>query len=506
MINEDKRKVIQTLFGEGKKKKEIARLLNLTPQTVRRILAGSNRQPEPRRDKRVIDEELLRGLYKRCDGYVQRVQEILSDEEKIEIGYSTLTRMIRCYDIGRKVNKRCYQVGDQPGAEMQQDTSPYKLKIGNEVKLVICSGLYLRYSKMRYIKFYPHFNRFKMKCFFYEALTYWGYAAKTSVIDNTNLAVLHGTGSEAVYNPEMIAFAKPYGFEWFAHEKGHANRKAGKERNFWTVETNFLPGRKFESMEDLNRQAFEWATSHYAHRPLSRTRLIPVSLFEEEKPYLVKLPAYIEPPYQSHRRNIDQYGYIAFNANYYWIPGKLRGNVPVIEYPNSIKIFPPNQPSIEYALPALKTRNQKFTPQGAQTNPYEPRNIKKPCHEEEKRLRSLGETCCAYLDFIRSNNSGIKQKPNFIRQLYRLSKNIAPSVFMVIIQRALKYHVGNIETLRRISRQLMQEEQYSLPGMTITNDYEQREAYRQGRFSQEADPEFYQNLMRDEEDTGKENE
>ena len=64
-----------------------------------------------------------------------------------------------------------------------------------------CSSLYLRYSKVRYIQFYRSFNRWRMKCFFHEALSRWGYAATTCVIDNTNLAVLHGTGKDAVIHP-----------------------------------------------------------------------------------------------------------------------------------------------------------------------------------------------------------------------------------------------------------------------------------------------------------------
>jgi len=513
MVKEDKRKVVQALSREGKKKKEIARLLNLDPQTVRRILTAGPENPgaKQRSDKKGIDAELLRSLYSRCNGYMQRVHELLGEEEKIKIGYSTLTRMIRSLGIGQKINKRCHHVDDIPGNEMQHDTSPYRLKIGNETRVVVCSGLYLRYSKMRYVKFYPHFNRFLMKCFFYEVLTYWKYAARTCMIDNTNLAVLHGTGKEAVFHPEMTAFAKPYGFDWVAHEKGHANRKAGKERNFYTIETNFFPGRSFESMEDLNRQAFDWAVSRYARRPQSKTRLIPIALFEEEKPDLVKLPAYVEPPYRQHQRSIDRYGYLAFNANYYWVPGKSTGEVSAIEYPGRIKIFAPNQAPVEYPLPAWGLKNQKFKPQGACTNPYGPKNIKKPSHEEERRLRASGarclqsEICCAYLDFIKSGESGVKQRQRFIRQLYALSKRIAPALFAATIKRALIYRIANIETLIRISRQLMKKELYELPEITHSNDYEQRQAYQQGRFSQETGLEFYQNLFEDPEDAGKDN-
>ena len=494
MIKEDKRKVVRTLFNEGKKKKEIARLLNLSTKTVRKILSGDVSKKQ-RSDKKILDLDLLRDVYNRCDGYVQRVYEILTEEDGIKIGYSTLTRMIRHNNIGQKIDKRCYHVGDVPGEEMQHDITPYRLKIGGKIMRVICSALYLRFSKMRYVKFYPYFNRFKMKCFFYEALSYWKYTAKRCVIDNTSLAILHGTGKDAVFCPEMTAFAKAYGFSWLAHEKGHANRKAGEERNFWTIETNFIPGREFIDVEDSNHQVFDWSTVRYAQRPQSKTGLIPIVLFEQEKPYLIKLPEYIEPPYRSHKRDIDKYGYIPFEANYYWIPGKSIGEVSLIEYPDKIKVFPPGQAPVEYLLPAWGTRNEKIAPQGINIQPpYEPRYIKKPCHEEEKQLRHLGETCCAYLDFINSTQSEVKQKPHFIRALYGLTKKMAPSLFMATIERALKYRVANIETLVRISRQLMEKGLGDFPTPPINNDYEKREAYQEGRFSQETELGFDKNM------------
>jgi transposase len=499
MIDEEKRKAIQVLYGEGKKKKQIARLLNLSAKTVRAILAqDSESTAQPRCDKKEIDPEVLRRLYARCDGYVQRVHEILAEEEGIEIGYSTLTRLIRELGIGQKTSTRCHQVEDVPGTEMQHDTTPCKLTIGDKDMALILSGLYLRYCKMRYIKFYRYFNRFKMKCFFYEALRFLGYGAKMCVIDNTNLAVLRGTGACAVFHPEMVAFAKPYGFEWLAHEKGHANRKAGTERSFWTVQTNFLPGRTFKSIEDLNRQAFEWATSQYARRPMSRTRLIPVDLFEEEKPDLIKLPDYMEPPYLSHQRDIDQYGYVAFDANYYWIPGKLRGRASVIEYPDRVKIFAPNQPPIEYPLPAFGVRNEKFSPRGVITNPYEPRHLRKPCHEEERYLRALDSQIGEYLDFVKSKDSDVKQKTRFIRDLYVFSKNTAPGLFLAVISRALKYRLADIERLKRISFQLMQKDLYQIPEIAIESDYERRAAYQEGRFSRESEYTFYPQPDRDE--------
>lgn len=502
MIKTEKRRAVQALSAAGKRNKEIARLLGLDARTVRKILAcPADVKAKPRSDKKTVDIELLRDLYARCDGYLQRVHEILEEEYDIKTGYSTLTRLVRAQGIGQKGTKRCHHVDDIPGAEMQHDTTLYKIKIGDSIMKLICSGLYLRYSKMRYIKFYPYFNRFLMKCFIYEALSYWGYAAGTCVIDNTSLAIDNGTGKNAVFSPQMQSFAKPYGFQWLAHEKGHANRKAGKERNFWTVETNFLPGRKFESIEDLNHQAFEWSTNRYARRPQSKTRLIPVMLFEQEKPDLIKLPGYIEPPSLPLKRSMDRYGYIAFDANYYWIPGKtLTKNITVIQYPDYIAIYPPEKPVIEYPLPPWGTRNETFKPDGADTNPYKPNNIKKSCHEEESRLKALGQIYCDYLDFIKSKDSDVKQKPKFIRDLYGLSKKTAPGLLTKTIERALNYRVANIQTLVRISGQLMENHLYSSPQFAINNDYEQRPVYQQGRFCEEADTNYYQDLFEEKDD------
>jgi transposase len=274
MIDENKRKAIFLLHNEGMGVREISRKLRVSTNTVSKIINQKGRLPEIiRKDKINIDSELIRNLHAKCDGYAQRIHEILNEEKGISIGYSTLTRTIRELGLGKPKNERCDQKPDMPGAEMQHDTSPYVVKFGTNRVKVVGSVIYMRYSKMRYLKFYRSFNRFAMKCFIHEALTFWGYAAPVCIIDNTNLARLRGSGKNAVIVPEMKQFAKQYGFGFFCHEIGHANRKAGNERSFYTVETNFFPGRNFESLEDMNQQAFE-----------------------HEQSFLKQLPPYVTPP------------------------------------------------------------------------------------------------------------------------------------------------------------------------------------------------------------------
>ena len=227
MIETDKRKAVFLLHQEGQSLRQIARLLGLSRNTVRTIIQQGGAPPPPhsRADKKLLDEELLRRLYQDCQGWMARVHEKLIEEEGVAVTYSTLTRRLRQLGISAPAKTRCQRVPDQPGAEMQHDTTVYQVELAGRRVRLIASLIYLRYSKRRYLKFYRTFDRFKMKCFFHEALLFWGWAARDCIIDNTNLARLRGTGAKAVIHPEMEAFAKQYAFAFRCHEVKHCNRK-----------------------------------------------------------------------------------------------------------------------------------------------------------------------------------------------------------------------------------------------------------------------------------------
>ena len=497
MIEEQTREMIRKLFEQGKRKREIARFLGIDIKTVRSILTETPGTERVRSDKIVIDSDLLKQLYSRCSGYAQRVHEILAEEYGVHLGYSTLTRLLAEYEIARVNPARDERHPDVAGAEMQHDTSVYTVELGGTLRRVVCSGIYYRYSKMRYVVFYPRFDRFRLKCFLHEAFGFCGYVANTCIIDNTSLVVLYGSGANAVFQPEMIGFAQQYGFKWKTHSIRHANRKAGKERNFLTLQTNFFPGRRFSDLEDLNRQAFQWATERFASRPLSRTRLIPRLLFEEEKPHLLKVPAYVSPPYRPHQRTIDSYGYVNFEANYYWIPEGVRGEVTVLEYDKRIAVYSRNRKLLEYPLPPFGVKNRIFSPPDRPLPSRKPNNRRYGSTEERKRLRQMGEICTLYLDYIDSADCKVRYKQKLVRDLYRLSRRLAPELFLSVAERAVRYRIDSVVSLERIASQLIQPELPGIPQQpsVAPEIYEERESYKMGRFSSEADPSHFKRLL-----------
>lgn len=483
MIDADKRRAVFLLHQEGVSIRQISRQLRLSRNAVRRIIAQSGQMPSSTRPPVLrLDPELLRQLHQECHGYAQRMMEKLREEHGIAVKYSTLTRHLRDLGIGTPSVQRCDRVPDEPGAEMQHDTSPFVLLVGSERLRLQASLLYLRYSKRRYLQFYPVFDRFHLKCFLHLALSHWGHAPRICVIDNTNLARWRGLGSNAVIVPEMEAFAKAYGFRFLCHAPKHSDRKAGEERSFLTVETNFIPGRTFQSLEDLNRQALEWSTVRMEQRPQGKPGLIPAQAFEHELAFLTALPRHLPAPYLLLERTVDEYGYVAVEGNYYEVPGCGRGKIQVLRYLHHLVLCEDRRTLIEYALPPWGVRNQPFHAPGQQPR-YRPRNRKLSSQEEEKRLRALDPVIGAYVDFILGTPGLLRHQ--FLRRLWAFHQRWSPALFLRTIERAHRYRITSLETLERIA--LLHLDDTALPEPMVDPDLEKRPAYQEGSLTETPD-------------------
>jgi Homeodomain-like domain len=489
MIAADKRKAIFLLHQGGLPVREIARRLHVAARTVQVIIAQGGVMPQAAGSEKLkIDVELLRGLYEECEGWIARVHEKLL-AAGFRIAYPTLTRRLRKLGISALPRPRCAQVPDEPGLETQQDTSVYPVELAGRRVRLVASLIYLRYSKRRYLKFYRAFNRFRMKCFFHEALMFWGYAARQCVIDNTNLARLRGTGAAAVIVPEMEAFGQQYGFKFVCHALKHPDRKAGCERGFWTTETNFLPGRSFQSLEDLNAQALAWSTVLMENRIQGRTRLIPAKLFEHERSYLQALPAHLPAPYLSHERDTDQYGYIAFDGNYYWVPGTQRDQVKVLEYGAALKLYRERECVAEYPIALDGVKNAQFHPEGRPGPRHDASNRRHRCQAEEKQLRSLGEAVNAYLDFVLPEK-GI-QRHELLRKLLGLSRRLTVELLVKSVARAHQYRITEVATIERIARLYLTQGAGELPEPEVDQAFTGREAYQEGALTDPPDLSIY---------------
>jgi hypothetical protein len=273
--------------------------------------------------KRSPHRDQIVELYHQCRSNLVRVHEELV-AAGVAISYPALTAFCRRHGIGPGPTPPVGHYDFRPGQEMQHDTSPHRASIAGVEQRIETASLVLCYSRMLCFQAYPAFTRFYCKVFLTDALTALGASAATCMIDNTHVVVAAGTGARMVPAPEMAAFAERFNFTFRAHEKGDANRSARVERPFHFIEHNFLAGRTFANLADLNAQTRAWGDKVNATYK-DHLHASPRELFAAERPHLRPLPLFIPEVYALHHRLVDVEGYVNVHGHRYSVPYLLIG-------------------------------------------------------------------------------------------------------------------------------------------------------------------------------------
>ena len=293
----DIRASVLTLHQQGTSVREISRVLHLSRNTVRGILREPSPVPTPEPAMAGLTQQCLAEVYARAKGNAVRMAQILADEHNLHPPYSTLTRWVREAEL-RQPPKRSGEYHFEPGQEMQHDTSPHKMEVAGKSITAQCAGLTLAYSRRLFIWYYPRFTRFEAKECLLRAARFMDGTCPRCVIDNTSVILAGGAGADAVFAPEMVAFARTLGFKFMAHRVNDPDRKARIERPFAWIEGNFLPGRSFTSFDDLNAQALAWCTEVANVKPKRSLGMAPEAAYVMEKPYLSGLPNVLPAVYE----------------------------------------------------------------------------------------------------------------------------------------------------------------------------------------------------------------
>ena len=105
----------------------------------------------------------------------------------------------------------------------------------------------------------------------------------------------------------------------------------------------------------------------------------------------------------------------------------------------------------------------------------------------------MGDEVTEYLNYALSA-AGI-QRHRFTRELFALSRQVPPIVFVQTVQRALRYRIVQLETLRRIAWLCISQGEYPLPDAQVDEDFQQRPAYQEGCLTDEPDLSIYDDMI-----------
>jgi hypothetical protein len=423
------------------------------------LRSGQAEVPDLARRERLAPHlERVRELNEACAGNLVRVVEELR-AEGVESAYSTLTAACRRHGIGvvQKVPAGRYHF--EPGEEMQHDTSPHSVVIAGTRRVVQCASLVWCFSRRIFAQAFSRWGRFECRCFLSDALVHAGGAAYRCMIDNSSVVLCRGTGRDAQAAPEMQALAQRFGFTFRAHAVGHANRSARVERPFRYIENNFYPGRRFESLEDLNAQLLAWCDQVNA-RYKRHIRAIPRDLFELERPRLQPLPLHVPEVHDVHARRVDVEGYVSLHVNRYSVPDALIGRrVEVRESRRLVRVFDGKRQVAEHQRQAPGAGKRITHPDHRRLGAWKKRTP--PPLPEEALLRAVASEVADLIDLLRRHHGG--RAARAMRELHRLYVEYPTPSLVDAVRAAVRHGLCDLPRIERMVLERIAGDIFRLP-------------------------------------------
>ena len=444
MIDLDVRTTILALARQGHGNKTIARWVGVSKTSVKKVIRSGQAGVPALERAEILDPHIdhIRKLYGACKGNLVRVHEELAGEG-VDVAYPTLTAFCRRRGLGRKPKPRAGRYVFAPGEEMQHDTSPHAVRVGDRTRNLQCASLILCYSRKQYAQLYPRWTRFEARCFLSEALEWIGGAAGRCMLDNSTVIMIGGTGKHAVASPEMKALADRFGFTFVAHEVGDADRSAHVERIFDYIDNNFYAGRTFADLADLNRQLRQWCETNF-QRYRKGLQARASELFVAERPHIKPLPAYIPEVYELHSRRVDVEGYVNLHTNRYSVDDELIGKrVEVRETVTKVRVFDGHRlaeehDKLEYGARKRQTLDKHQGPVYRNRKPLPP-------SPKEQLLRGQGPEFGPLIDALRKRYGGRAVKS--VRQLHRIWADYPLEPVRRAVSVALKYGLIDLKRI-----------------------------------------------------------
>lgn len=324
---------VKRLYKAGTPIKKIARDLNMSKNTVRRMI---RLEKEPKYTREYYETKI--------DQYKDKIDMWYLDSqfnfngtriyrELKKVGYtgsiSPIYRYLNTLGIEKQkiISKATVRIETPLGDQAQFDWSPYVVKIGDKETTVYCFTMILAASRRKAIVFSKRVDGDSIYEAIYELYRDLGGVTKELLIDNPKaLVISNNPDKEVVFNENALRLSTYLGFEFNACNPYRARTKGKIEKPYQYIEEQFIKGNTFDSMRELNKQAkafiAEWNTQQNG-----TTKRSPDEVFKEEIEYLVpiKKEKFIISLLKDRKVSLDLL--ISVNANKYSVPAEYAGKI-----------------------------------------------------------------------------------------------------------------------------------------------------------------------------------
>lgn len=322
---------IHLLARQGHSIRAISRMADLSRNTVRRALRQQSHQPYNTGNRKTKLDEFKPYIDKRYGECGLSAVRLL--EEIRGMGYSGGVHILRRYleSLGKRskrLEKATIRFETPPGRQAQADWAYCGRFPDPAGKLISIYAfvIVLSFSRYMYVEFTTSMKLEQLIECHQNAFNWFGGCPQTILYDNMKQIRL-GPGR---LNPLFVDFASHFAITPKTHRVRRPRTKGKVERMVDYVKDNFLNGRVFIDLDDLNTECRQWldrtanvrvhATT--GERPLDLLAKEMMSKIGEVAPYRLSLKTL---------RKVDREGYVSYERSRYSVPPAHVGKTVIVE-------------------------------------------------------------------------------------------------------------------------------------------------------------------------------
>mgnify|MGYP001815031239 FL=1 len=332
-------------FVEGRKIRQIARDLNISRNTVRKVIRGNETEHRYEREEQPLPrlgaytdrlDQLLADNVKRPKGRrmtAQRMFEILQSEG-YQGAYDSVQRYVKklLEDQGRSPEQCYVPLRFDPGDAYQFDWSHEKAIIDGIPQTIKLAHFRLCHSRMFFVAAYPRESQEMVFDAHNKAFEFFQGTCKRGIYDNLKTAVNKILrGKEREFNRKFEQLCSHYLVEPVActpgagWEKGQVENQVGNVRK-WL----FVVRPRFKSFAELNCWLSDQCVNIGKKRkhPEDRSRII-WDVFEEERSKLIPVNSAFQG-YSETECRVSSTCLVRYDRNHYSVDSKLAGKTATI--------------------------------------------------------------------------------------------------------------------------------------------------------------------------------
>ena len=320
---------IYELSKQGQSIRGIARKLEISRQSVRKYIKGfqNPKAQDSFKNYLKINKETIKKLFFEMNGHCVPLLRKISESYKGNVNLRGL--QIFCKQFRKELKTR----GDttpcryetQPGDHLQIDFGEQNVMIGGKIVRIHFFVGVLGYSRRIYVKAFTAENTEAWLNGIENSFRHFGGVPLAIVSDNTKCLVKVHNGNELRFNERYNAFCHYWNVKPVACTPYKPRSKGKCERMVRYFKENALPGKEFDSLDDLQKWVDLWLVKYSDVRKLSIAHTTgaatPVERFAQKERFeLREVNKFFFTSIREEIRKADKCGLIRIENKLYQLP------------------------------------------------------------------------------------------------------------------------------------------------------------------------------------------